>query len=53
MYFPAQKLLETPYIEIHIYLLLVNFNLLLVLLHYAYHQISDSEIYIAITTYDR
>ena len=31
-------------------LLLINFNLLSVLLYYAYHQVSDFEIYTAITT---
>ena len=31
-------------------MLSINFNLLSVLLHYAYHQISDFEIYTAITT---
>ena len=41
---------ETPNRDIYIDLLLINFNLLSVLLHYAYQQISDSEIYTAITT---
>ena len=41
---------ETPYIDIYIDLLSINFNLLFVLLHCAYHQISDFEIYTALTT---
>ena len=32
---------KTPNIEIYIDLMSINFNLLSVLLHYAYHQISD------------
>ena len=40
----------TPYLDIYIDLLSINFNLLSVLLHYAYYQISDSEIYTALTT---
>ena len=32
---------KTPSIEIYIDLMSINFNLLSVLLHYAYHQISD------------
>ena len=39
---------ETPYIDIYIELLSINFNFLSVLLHYVYHQISDSEIYTAL-----
>ena len=41
---------ETPYIDIYIDLLWINFNLMSVLLCYVYHQISDSEIYTALTT---
>ena len=41
---------ETPYIEIFTDLLPININLLSVLLHCAYHQISDYEIYAALTT---
>ena len=41
---------ETPYIDIYIDLLSINFNLLSVLLRYAYHQISDFETCTAITT---
>ena len=37
-------------LDIYTDLLSINFNLLSVLLHYAYHQISDFEIYTAITT---
>ena len=40
---------KTPYIDIYIDLLSINFNLLSVLYHYAYHQISDFDIYIALT----
>ena len=37
---------ETPFIDIYIDLLLINFSLLFVLtLHCAYHQNSDYEIY--------
>ena len=41
---------KTPYIDIYIDLLSINFNLLFVLQHYAYHQISDFGIYIPLTT---
>ena len=41
---------ETSYIEIYIDLLSINFNLLSVLQHYAYYQISDFEIYAPVTT---
>ena len=41
---------KTPYIDIYIDLLSINFNLLSVLQHYAYHQISDFEIYTSLTT---
>ena len=40
---------ETPYIDIYIDLLSIYFNLLSVLLHCAYHQISDYEIYTALS----
>ena len=36
--------------ETHFDLVLINFNLVSILLHYAYHQISDYEIYTALTT---
>ena len=49
-YFPARQWLRKPYIEIYIDLLSINFNLLFALLHYAYRQISDYEIYTALTT---
>ena len=40
---------KTPYVDIYIDLLPINFNLLSVLYqHYAYHQISDFEIYISL-----
>ena len=41
---------KTPYIDIYIDLLSINFNLLSVLQHYAYYQISDFEIYAPVTT---
>ena len=41
---------KTPYIDIHIDSVLINFNLLSVLQHYVYHQISDFEIYASLTT---
>ena len=41
---------KTPYKNIYIDLLLINFNLLSVLHHYAYHQISDFEIYNSLAT---
>ena len=41
---------KTPQIDIHIDSLLINFNLLSVLQHYVYHQISDFEIYASLTT---
>ena len=41
---------KTPYIDIFIQLLSINFNLLSVLQHYAYHQISDFEINTSLTT---
>ena len=41
---------ETPYIDIYIDLVSINFNFLSVLLHYVYHQISDFEIYTALAT---
>ena len=40
---------KTPYIDIHIHLLSINFNLLSVLQYYAY-QINDLEIYTSLTT---
>ena len=40
---------ESPYIEIYIDLLSINFNLMSVLLYCAHHQISDYEIYTALT----
>ena len=40
---------KTPYIDIYIDLLSINFNLLSLLQHYAYHQISDFEIYTSLT----
>ena len=40
---------EIPYIDIYIDLLSINFNLLSLLLHCAYHQISDYETYTALT----
>ena len=41
---------KTLYIDIHIDLLSINFNLLSVLQYYAYHQINDFEIYTSLTT---
>ena len=41
---------KTPYIDIYIDLLWINFNLLSVLKRYAYHQISEFEIYTSLTT---
>ena len=41
---------ETSCIDIYTGLLSINFNLLSVLLHCAYHQIIDSEIYTAVAT---
>ena len=41
---------KTPYINIYIDLPSINFNLLSVLSHYAYHQISDFEIHTSPTT---
>ena len=41
---------ETRYIDIYIGLLSINFTLLSVLYHYAYHQISDFEINTSLTT---
>ena len=41
---------KTSYIDIYIDLMSINFNLLSVLQHYAYHQISDFEIYTSLTT---
>ena len=41
---------ETPYVDIYTDLLLINFNLLSLLLPCGYHQISDFEIYTALTT---
>ena len=38
------------YVDIYIDLLSINFNLLSILLHYAYHQISDFETYTVIVT---
>ena len=40
---------ETSYIDIYVDLLPINLNLLSVLQHYAYHQISDFEIYAPLT----
>ena len=41
---------KTPQIDIYIDLLSINFNLLSVLQHYAYHQISDFETYTSLAT---
>ena len=41
---------KTPYIDSHIDLLSINFNLMSVLQHYAYHQINDFEIYSSLAT---
>ena len=41
---------ETPYMDIYIKMLSINFILQSVLYHYAYHQISDFEIYTALAT---
>ena len=41
---------KTPYIDIYIDLLSINFNLLSALKRYAYHQISEFEIYTSLTT---
>ena len=41
---------KTAYIDISIDLLSINFNLRSVLSHYAYHQINEFDIYIALTT---
>ena len=41
---------KTPFIDIYIDLLSINFSLLSVLQHYAYHQISNFEIYISVVS---
>ena len=41
---------NTPYTDIYIDLLSINFHLLSALLHCAYHQISDYAIYTVLTT---
>ena len=41
---------KTSYIDIYIDLLSINFNLLSVLWYYAYHRISNFEIFTALTT---
>ena len=41
---------KTPYIQIFIDFLSINFNLLSIRQHYAYHQISDFEIYTSLAT---
>ena len=41
---------KTPYIDIDIDLLSINFNLMSVIQLYAYHQISDFEIHTSLTT---
>ena len=38
------------YVEIYSDLLSINFNLLSIILHYVYHQISDFETYTVIAT---
>ena len=45
IYFSAKHDRETPYIDIYIDLLSINFNLLSILLHCIYHYISGYEIY--------
>ena len=41
---------KTPHIDIYIDLMSINFNLLPILQHYAYHQISNFEICTSLTT---
>ena len=41
---------KVPYIDIYIDLLSINFNLLSVLWHHAYHQIGEFDIYNTLTT---
>ena len=48
IYFSAKHDRETPYIDIYIDLLSINFNLLSILLHCIYRYVSGYEIYIAL-----
>ena len=50
IYFPDNNDCETPYIDIYIDLLSINFNLMSALLCYVYDHISDTQICTALTT---